>query len=546
MHIPDTLSGTQFHLEVKASTHEFYQGFKTETYGISADYLAPVLIMKKGDVVSMNVKNGFEEDTTTMHWHGFHIAPEHDGGPHTPIAPGEIWQPTFKIDNHAGTYWYHPHLHEHTAKQVSRGAAGMIIIRDEAEAKLALPRTYGVDDVPLLFQTQAFNVNKQIPLNSHQDSVALVNGTRLANWEAPAQVVRLRLLNASPERTYLFGFSNNLPFYQIATDGGLLNKPIQLTRLRLSQGERAEILINLTGKEGQIIDLKSFASELPNNIIGAASVGMGMAQLEGYAGNPINGKDFNFLKIKVIAPTNKAITSIPTTLTTNIPPKTTDVKANRTLTFSPEGGNNMQNMVNGPFQINNKGFEMERIDFKIPLGNTEIWTLNNQTQVWHPFHIHDIEFWILERNGQPVPANEQGWKDVVLVPSMGSVKFITTFTDFANKTVPYMYHCHILVHEDEGMMRQFIVEDLSTSTHENERQQNIKIYPNPLANGQNITIETSELIENLSIFSVLGQKLYSEKENSQKISLNVELNKGIYLFEIQTNKGKTVKKVIIK
>jgi blue copper oxidase len=544
LHIPDTLSGTEFNLEVKASTYEFYKGFQTETYGISADYLAPVLLMKKGDVVSMHVKNSFEEDTTTMHWHGFHIAPEHDGGPHTPIEPGTTWHPTFKILNPAGTYWYHPHLHEHTAKQVSRGAAGMIIIRDEEEAKLALPRTYGVDDVPLLFQTQPFNAAKQMPLNSHQDSVALVNGTRLATWDAPAQVIRLRLLNASTDRTYLFGFSNNLTFYQIATDGGLLEKPIALTRLRLSQGERAEILLDLSNKEGQSIDLKSFASELPNNIIGAASVGMGMVQLEGYAGNPINGKDFNFLKIKVIAKKNKAITTIPTKLTTIIPPLVTSAKTNRTLTFSPEGGNNMQFMVNGPFQINNKAFDMERIDFKIPLGNTEIWTLNNQTMVWHPFHIHDVEFWLLERNGQPVPANEQGWKDVVLVPSMGTVKFITTFSDFANKDVPYMYHCHILVHEDEGMMGQFIVEDQSISSQDIDNEQVANIFPNPISSEQALHIESNHDILATRIFSTLGKIVFAEKGNNK--TLYFHLPKGVYLLEIKTEKGIAVKKMIVE
>ena len=497
----------------------------------------------------MYVENGFEEDTTTMHWHGFHIAPEHDGGPHTPIAPKEIWKPKFKMLNSAGTYWYHPHLHEHTNLQVSKGALGMIIVRDNEEAALPLPRQYGIDDIPLILQTKPFNNAKQMPLNSHQDSVPLVNGTRLATFNAPAQVLRFRLLNASSDRTYLIGFSNNLPFYLIATDGGLVEKPVPLTRIRLSVGERAEILINLTGKEGQKIDLKSLASELPNGVIGAASVGMGMVQLEGYAGNALNGKDFNFLKINVLATNAKAITSIPTKLVTLSHPSVSDAKETRTLTFSPEGGAGvgMANMVNGPFQINKQSFEMETINYTIPLDNTEVWTLNNQTMVAHPFHIHDVEFWLLERDGKAVPASEQGWKDVVLVSPMSTVKFITTFSDFANPDVPYMYHCHILVHEDEGMMGQFIVKAKSTATEENNAINAVKITPNPINNDLNLKATfTNNNDVKVQIFNVLGAKMF-EQNYANTVYLNTMIDcqnftNGIYFVKInQGNSFKTLK-----
>lgn len=543
--IPDTLSGTNFYLDVHADTHEFYPGYQTDTYGISASYLAPVLFLKKGDVVSLNVANNLA-DATTMHWHGLHIAPENDGGPHTPIAPGTVWNPQFEVMNAAGTFWYHPHLHEHTNEQVSKGAAGMIIVRDNIEATLPLPRHYGSDDIPIILQTKPFNTIKQIPLNSHMDSVALVNGTRKAVWQAPAQVVRFRLLNAATDRTFLLGFDANMPFYQIATDAGLMQNPIMLTRLRLAPGERAEILVDLTNKQGQTIWLKSIASELPTGIIGAASVGNGMMQLEGYAGNPINGSDFNFLKIEVGAPTANAITQMPTSLVSLSHPSAADAQTNRTITFEPQGG--MMMGVNGPFQFNGQAFDMDVINYTIPLGNTEVWTLNNQTMIAHPFHIHDIAFWLLERNGQTVPASEQGWKDVVLVMPMSTVKFITTFTDFANPNVPYMYHCHVLLHEDEGMMGQFVVVN-PEGVQDTNLAANLHLSPNPATEQLNISVTLPKQTETtLTVFNTLSQLIFSTSFNNTN-SINYLLNtntyaKGIYYLRITQNGQSTTAKFV--
>jgi bilirubin oxidase len=444
--IPDTLAGPEFHLHVQHATQEFYPGFQTQTIGISAAYLGPTLMMHTGQHVSMFVHNDLGgTDTTTMHWHGLHVAPEKDGSPWSPIKAGDVWNPDFNIMNPAGTFWYHPHPDGSTNKQVTKGAAGMIIIHDDVESSLPLPRRYGVDDIPLVLQTKAFNVFKQIPLNSRMDSVPLANGTREAVWQAPAQVVRFRLINGASERAFMIGFSGNLPFSQIATDGGLMAAPVPLTRLRLGPGERAEILVNFSGKTGQAYFLKAYNAELPSNIIGAASVGMGMVTLEGYSGNPINGANFNFLKINVGPPTANPVTAIPQTLVPLTHWAASEANAQRTVTFQPAGG--MMGMVNGPFQFNNISYDMDVYNFTIPLNNIEVWTLNNQTMVAHPFHMHDIQFWLLERDGAAVPLNEQGWKDVALVLPMGTVKFITRFTDFANPVVPYMFHCHILSHE---------------------------------------------------------------------------------------------------
>ena len=290
--IPAVLSGTSFNLNVHDTTHVFYSGFTTLTYGINASYLGPTLIMNKGDSVSINVNN-FLMDTTTIHWHGMHVSAMNDGGPHNIILPGASWQPSFRVRDHASTYWYHPHLHMMTNMHVTRGAAGMIIVRDSTESLLNLPRTYGVDDYPLVIQSKCFDASKQIQINNASDSVMMVNGTINPFLNVSAQVIRFRVLNASSERVYQLGFQGNLTFHQIGTDGGLLDAPVALTRLRLAPGERAEILVNFSGLNGQTFTLMSFASELPGAIYGATQPGMGPGQtITGYSQNPLNGADF--------------------------------------------------------------------------------------------------------------------------------------------------------------------------------------------------------------------------------------------------------------
>ena len=199
-------------------------------------------MLNKGDSVHINISNTLA-DTTTVHWHGMHVSPQNDGGPHTVIPPATTWSPKFKVRDEAAMYWYHSHLHMHTAMQVTKGEAGLVIVKDPIEAALVLPRTYGIDDIPLVVQTRAFDAAKQFDAMSALDSVVLINGTKNPFVALPAQVVRLRLINAATMRLFNFGFSNNATFHQIASDGGLLSAPVAMTRLRLAPGERAEVLL---------------------------------------------------------------------------------------------------------------------------------------------------------------------------------------------------------------------------------------------------------------------------------------------------------------
>ncbi|MBL0315725.1 MAG: multicopper oxidase domain-containing protein [Flavobacteriales bacterium] len=434
--------------------------------------------------------------------------------------------------NNAGTFWYHPHGENKTDMQVSKGIAGMIIIRDEVEAALELPRTYGIDDFPIIVQTKSFDILYQIQIATHADTLLMVNGTVNAFLDAPAQVVRLRMLNGSSERTFLFGFSNDMNFSQIATDGGLKETPYQTNRLMLAPGERNEWLVDLSSFQDQTIYLMNYDSDLPNGTMRAENVGT-MATLEGYDDNPLNGADFQVLQINVVAPTANAITTIPSVLTTITPINISEVDQSRTMTMSAMEMGPM-NMVEGPFGINNVQFDMDVINEIVQLGDVEAWTITNQTQVAHPFHIHDVEFQILDVNGSSPAAYQQGWKDVVLVMPQQSVTFITRFEDFADPVTPYMYHCHLLHHEDEGMMGSFLVVD-PNSVDDSNMLTGIA-YPNPARSKVSLSLSKrfDKSTQTVRVFDMMGNLIPLQMDVADnRLSIDVaSLSSGMYTISI--------------
>jgi bilirubin oxidase len=537
--IPDTLSGTSISLNLQNGTHQFFAGQATNTIGANGSILGPTLLLSKGDYVNFSVNNQLA-DTTTIHWHGLHVSPENDGGPHTYILPNSTWTPSFTIMDKAATYWYHPHLHHKTNEHVSKGLAGMILVRDSTEAQLSLPRNYGIDDIPLVIQTKDFDNNNQIVVHSNSDDNVMVNATINPYIELPAQVIRLRVLNGSSQRAFNLGLSNNQVFYQIASDGGLLSSPYQITRLLLAPGERAELLINLSGMNGQSIYLKSFASELPNGIYGATNPGMGAGMsLTGYNPNPLNGNDFNILNIDILSPNSNPITTIPSSLATVTPWNSSTASTTRTLTFTPQSMG--MNQLNGKFLINNTSFNMGIVNYTIPLDNVEIWEIFNQSGIAHPFHIHDVQFNILSRNGNTPAPSEQGWKDVVLVKPMETVRFITKFEDFANDSVPYMYHCHLLTHEDDGMMGQFIVKNTTTSINDTASKPFV-LYPNPT----NDIIHISGLgLGEIYLYNVQGQLINYKIISKDQVDVDIsQYSQGIYFLTIISNDNKHTYQIV--
>lgn len=549
--IPDTLAGTDFELIIQNGTRQFFSGQSTTTMGVNGNILGPTLMMNHGDFVDIKVRNQLIE-TTTIHWHGMHVSASNDGGPHTTIAPGTIWNPKFRVMDKAATYWYHPHLHENTNKHVSLGIAGFIFVRDEEEAALNLPRKYGVDDFPLVIQTKDFDTNNQIVVPSNSDDIPMVNATINPFLNVPAQVVRLRLLNGSSQRVFNIGLSGNLPFYQIASDGGLLSKPVLLSRLQMAPGERAEILVDFSGKAGQSFRLMSYASEIQNGIYGAAypsNMG-GMITLNGYNPNPLNGANFNVIEFKVMAQTTNPVLSVPVVLEDVLQTPQSEANINRTLNITPASMG--PNQLNGKFLINGLLFNMDVINYSIPLNNTEIWSISNQSAIAHPFHIHDVQFYVLDRNGTIPPLNEQGRKDVVLVRPMETVRFITRFTDFANDSVPYMLHCHMLAHEDDGMMLQFEVVNKTTEIKNQEmNSDNIEVFPNPLI-GKNKSLTIKGVDSDFTLFELFdinGNKIYGQNITTGNKLLLINLNdlkNEIYFLRFVGNNKSVTKKIVIQ
>ncbi len=433
LYIPPTISASTINLTLDESTHEFTAGVTTNTLAYNGLPLGPTIFVEDGETYTFNVTNHLTEDTTT-HWHGFHVPVDSDGGPHQMIAIDATWSPTITVDNVAATLWYHPHLHQHTEDQVARGLAGFLIVRDDHEATLALPRTYGVDDLPLALQDKSFTASGELDIVPLGDTM-MVNGVADAWVEVPAQVIRLRLLNASNERAYNIGASDNRTLYQIGCDNGLLDTVNPVTRLRIGPGERVELLVNLTGDQGEILRLMSYAAEMPSGISGGVG-GTGV----------LDGVNFDVLELRVVEPTASPITTVPTSLTTQT--RWTEAQATGTRPMLLSGP---------PYLINGASFDHELINETVALNSVEIWQLTNNSDLAHPFHLHDMHFFVLDRNGVSVGANESGPKDTVLVLPGETVRFVTKFLDFADPDKPYMYHCHILGHEDSGMMGQFVV-----------------------------------------------------------------------------------------
>lgn len=526
--IPDTLSGNSIALTMHQDSVQFFPGQLTQTLAFNQyAYLGPTLILNNGQNVSITVNNQIG-DTTNVHWHGLHVSPTNDGGPHIMIMDGMSWNPQFTVLDKASTYWYHPHFHGKTAEHAIKGAAGIIIVRDNDEAQLNLPRRYGVDDFPIIVQSAQLDSNNQFMPFGMQDSTVLVNGVR-ANYgsaaylNVPAQVVRLRLLNAAGERTFNFGFTGNMPFKIIGSDGGLVNAPVNATRIRVSPGERYEILLDLSSMNGQSIYLMSYGSELPMGVQGGPTMPMppGNPPMD----SPLNGVDYNILQLNIGNPSANPVTSIPATLVTVTPIPASQSNITRSIEMTAI---NMMAM-DGPFFFNQQLFDMERIDYYIPIDNTEIWELTNSTMVAHPFHIHDVQFYVLDRDGNLPPVYERGRKDVVLVLPQETVRFITKFETFTDTVVPYPFHCHILMHEDDGMMGQFLVVPAGfTGIDDNfVLTQNIKVFPNPTFSFLQFDLPENDAIS-YRITDMSGRVVQKQDNFSDNAIQVSQLNVGIY------------------
>ena len=424
-----------FDLELERGMSELLPGKRTETWGANGPQLAPTLRASRGDEVMPKVFNGLGEETTTIHWHGMHLPAAADGGPHQTIAPGETWSPEWTIDQPATTLWYHPHPNEETEDHVYRGLVGMFILDDPEADELALPDDYGTDDIPLIIQDKKLDDDGSLdfskgpisPIGLLGDEI-LVNGTHDPHLKVRDERVRLRLLNASGARAYNIGFADGRDFQLIGTDGGLLEAPQPLDRIQLTPGERAEIVAEFD--PGEEVVLRSFEPDLGMNF---------------FEGRFAGGDDsFDLLEIRAadeLAPAPE----LPERLVDELALAEDEAAEVRRFELSGQGS------------INGRSMDMERIDQVVPPGTTEVWEVENASGTAHNFHPHDIRFRVLEYAGGPPPRHLEGLKDTVFVPPNETVRVLIEFGDYTDPELPYMFHCHVLQHEDRGMMGQYTV-----------------------------------------------------------------------------------------
>lgn len=425
----------EFDLTVALGKTEFLPGLLTDTVGINAPFLGPLVKLRAGEAVRLNVTSTLGQKIA-LHWHGLALPPAMDGGPHQAIGQNETWSPEFTVANRAGTYWFHAHAHGKTGLHVWGGMAGAIRVEDEEEAALPLPRTYGEDDFLLILQDRTFDDKGQMPYNLtvHDKMAGLQGDTMLVNGQIAPELrvtvprIRLRILNGANGSIYRLHFADGRSFAQIASDGGLLAAPVQMTESWLAPGERGEYILDLSDGEATLLRAELFGAE-------AAVMG------------PVGIKDV----LPIVPSGGQApAPALPAILSNIAAPVETSADRPMVLSMSGEG-------MMGDLLINGAQYDHERIDFLAPAGATERWIFDNKTPMLHPMHIHGGQFRILTRNGAPPAPAEAGLKDVVLVHPDEKVEVAMTYPAQGDLSAPLMYHCHILEHEDAGMMGQFVV-----------------------------------------------------------------------------------------
>ena len=472
-------------LTVQSGSTRF--GAKTATtWGYNGNLLGPALRLQQGQPVTIDINNKLTEETT-VHWHGLEISGEVDGGPQGVIQPGGSRTVTFTPTQQAATCWFHPHQHGKTGRQVAMGLAGLVLIEDPQIQKLLLPKQWGIDDVPVIIQdkrfTDAGEVDYQLDIMTAAvgwfGDTLLTNGAIYPQHAAPKGWLRLRLLNGCNARSLNLAASDNRPLYVVASDGGLLAQPVKVTELPMLMGERFEVLVDTS--DGKPFDLVM----LPVNQMGMAVAPFDKAhpvmRIQPLA-IPASGELPDTLATLPALPSLEGLTQRKFQLSMD---PMLDMMGMQAL-MKKYGKQAMGGMDHGQMmghgdmgkmdhgnmghmnhggkgfdfhnanRINGKAFDMTPM-FAASKGQFERWTISGEGDMMlHPFHIHGTQFRILSENGKPPAAHRAGWKDTVRVEGAVS-EVLVKFAHDAPKEQMYMAHCHLLEHEDTGMMLGFTV-----------------------------------------------------------------------------------------
>lgn len=419
-----TITAEQTRLTILPST-------STATYSYNGRVPGPTLEAYEGDKVIVHFINKLPEPST-IHWHGLHIPNKSDGSPYYPVAPGKRFDYVFTLaKGSAGTYWYHPHPDHSTGRQIGKGLFGSFVVRAHDD-----PLPASIVDKVIVLSDNRFKPDGTIDFAdpaSPQGGIDFENGREcvhiFVNGEMDptltirsGEVQRWRIINASAARVFRLAIPGQTMIH-VGSDGGLFEHPVEVKEILIANSERVEVLVRGTGAPGSTTVLQTLPYDryAPNTRPADWDKTRDLAKLQYTDEAPVEP------------------ISIPATLR-KIPVLDT-LLAKRTRVFALQQG-----------FINGKLHDMNRIDERVKLGDTEIWKIENLVGMDHPFHLHGFQFQVIDRDG--VPEAQRTWKDTINVPKHSVARIIVRFADFPGK---WMYHCHILDHEDHGMMGVLLV-----------------------------------------------------------------------------------------
>jgi blue copper oxidase len=454
----DATTNRAFEIAAVAGETEFVAGVPSPTLGFNQPYLGPVIRVRPGDEVSASIANRTDVPIS-VHWHGLLVPGDRDGGPHQQIAPGAAWRPLLPVAQPPATLWYHTHLHGETASRVYAGLAGVLIVDDGNDVDRGLPATLGIDDLVLVIQDKRLDASGMALyrpgeadlMHGFLGDAVMVNGRLGAHFPVPRGIVRLRLVNGANARNFDLTFADRRPFSLIATDQGYLPTPLTLSRIRLTPGERVELLVDFASGDGATLVSAPHAET-------GGTMQMGIMMHDALPLPETFTAPFLVAAFTVDPALPAPIRTIPAAFDVPDEPLPAPT-ATRRFVLNDMGammGGDMGHGTPGAmtFGINGRPFDMHRLDAEARLGATERWVVSGE-MMGHPFHIHGVRFRVLAENGKAPRAENSGWKDTVFVE--GETELLVRFDHPAGAANPFMLHCHILEHEDLGMMGQFTV-----------------------------------------------------------------------------------------
>jgi spore coat protein A len=402
----------RYRIPIRSTTAELLPGVRTPVLSYGGGFVGPTIRARTGRTVRIEYTNRLDMPAN-VHLHGGHVAPEHDGHPMDLIEAGRSRVYEYGNRQRGATLWYHDHSHHHEAEHVYRGLHGFYLIDDPAERHLRLPS--GAYDVPIMLREAKFDDKGGLSfdLTDFDRPVVLVNGRPQPYLPVAARRYRLRLLNASTHGTLTLDL-DGLPMTQVASDGGLLPYAVPVSGLRLGPGERADVVVD-------------FGRRRPGSRVVLSDVR-----------GPI-------LAFDVTRPAHDD-SRVPHRL--RALPDLARPTVRREVVLSTDF-NTITSLING------KLYDPNRVDATIRHGSTEVWTIRNvDTEfggVNHTFHLHLVQFRVLDRDGRPPAVHERGLKDTVFLAPGETVRVQATFRGHLGR---YVYHCHMLEHSSVGMMAE--------------------------------------------------------------------------------------------